>query len=576
MSSKILHIIRHGESEANILMEEKAKEMGYNGMHDGLLRMNNKERTKLLEPLYRRKTIDYKLTEKGYKQAMFLQNDIQIQSDLTLVISSTQERAIRTAAVGLGHLVDKGQARGVALDVAREFVTGEPGERRTKISERQKDPAFSSKHWDFSNCTDDDDMWLDMEKNNSFEYSWDKSSNAEPMWMQPKLREAVRKRGTAILDYIFEQSDEVIALVTHSGLAGMGIIRDRLNSDNGKTLFRGNFENCDRVTLKLTKTIKQEGVGSEGNNNIAGDDYRFEVINYRKCPLNIDQIYPTKVLHLIRHGESEQNEIMHKHGGSMAEMSDEQRHAIMAILQNRKKIDYKLTDKGRRQAMFLQNDVEIQKGLTLIISSTQERAMRTTAIGFGHLIRNGQARAVALDSPREFLSSEMGERRTKTSDRLKDPMFKHFDFSNCTEDDELYINNMKNNTFEFDFKSGIMKPPFENPELEDKIFKRGTDTLDYIFTQRNNNIVALVTHGGFSLFGIINKRLRGKQNLIDKQMFESFLGNFGNCDRITLKVTKTNDGYDVVIAGGRKCPPVDKSNQFQSKSSSSSSTRSKL
>ena len=78
MSSKILHIIRHGESEANILLEEKAKEMGYNGMHDALIRMNNQERTKLIEPLYRRKKIDYKLTEKGYKQAMFLQNDTEI------------------------------------------------------------------------------------------------------------------------------------------------------------------------------------------------------------------------------------------------------------------------------------------------------------------------------------------------------------------------------------------------------------------------------------------------------------------------------------------------------------------
>ena len=272
---------------------------------------------------------------------------------------------------------------------------------------------------------------------------------------------------------------------------------------------------------------------------------------------------------------------MHEHGRgeSMAKMSDEQRYAIMSILHSRKKIDYKLTDKGRRQAMFLQNDVEIQKGLTLIISSTQERAMRTTAIGFGHLIRNGQARAVALDSAREFLSREMGERRTKTSDRLKDPMFKHFDFSNCTEDDELYINNLKNNAFEFDFMSGEMKPPFENPELEDKIFKRGTDTLDYIFTQKNKN-VALVTHGGFTLFGIINKRLRGKKNVVDQQIFESFMDNFGNCDRKTLKVTKTNDGYDVVIIGGRKCPLVDESNEFKNKSSSSSSfsssTRSKL
>ena len=79
MTSKILHLIRHGESEANVLMHKKAKELGYKGMHDALLRMNSVERTKMLEPLYNRKEIDYKLTNKGYKQAMYVQTDLEIQ-----------------------------------------------------------------------------------------------------------------------------------------------------------------------------------------------------------------------------------------------------------------------------------------------------------------------------------------------------------------------------------------------------------------------------------------------------------------------------------------------------------------
>ena len=56
----------------------------------------------------------------------------KISKNLTLIVSSTQERAIRTAVVGLGHLIDSGQAVGFALDTAREFVTAERGERRTK------------------------------------------------------------------------------------------------------------------------------------------------------------------------------------------------------------------------------------------------------------------------------------------------------------------------------------------------------------------------------------------------------------------------------------------------------------
>ena len=36
-----------------------------------------------------------------------------------------------------------------------------------------------SKNWDFTNCTDDDEMWENMEKNNSFEYTWDKNTDAQ-------------------------------------------------------------------------------------------------------------------------------------------------------------------------------------------------------------------------------------------------------------------------------------------------------------------------------------------------------------------------------------------------------------
>ena len=125
------------------------------------------------------------------------------------------------AAVGFGHLIKSGQARGVALDSAREFITGEPGECRTSISNRLKDPMFHA-GWDFSNCSDEDIMWKTMKKNNKFEMSWkNDSGEMQPMWMQPNLRNLIRKRGTEVLNFIFDQNDKVIALFTHAGFASI-------------------------------------------------------------------------------------------------------------------------------------------------------------------------------------------------------------------------------------------------------------------------------------------------------------------------------------------------------------------
>ena len=89
--------------------------------------------------------------------------DNKYHPGVTLVISSTQERAIRTAAVAFGDLISW-TSRGVALDSAREFLTSEPGERRTKISDRMRDPDFAV-GWDFSNCTDDDELYLIIQEN---------------------------------------------------------------------------------------------------------------------------------------------------------------------------------------------------------------------------------------------------------------------------------------------------------------------------------------------------------------------------------------------------------------------------
>ena len=539
MDTKIIHVIRHGESVANVLMDNFARELGYEGMGHAMMSMSNVERERMFQSLYERKEIDYGLTDKGYKQAHFLQTDEELQKDLTLIVSSTQERAIRTAVIGLGHLIDTGQAVGLALDTAREFVTEERGERRTKISDRLKDPDFANKNWDFSHCPDDDEMWKKMQENDSFEYS---IKGGGP-WEQKRLLECVKVRGNETLDRIFEQKDHrVVALFTHSAFAAMGLVRQRLSAEGGGRLFRGEFANCDRITLKVTKT------------NSENEPYTMEFVSNRKCCTTIHQLYPTKILHLIRHGESVQNRLMHEIASGQnpmaKELNPEKYFEFARELYQLKEFDYKLTDKGVKQALFLKEDNDYHAGVTLVVSSTQERAIRTAALAFGDLIKAGQARGVALDSAREFLTGEPGERRTKISDRMRDSDFAiGWDFSKCTDEDELFLNNLKNDSFEFDFHCA----PYRDQELRSKVLQRGTETLNYIFSQQDD-VVCLVSHGGFSLFGILCGRTRAHQPFIEEEHFIEFLKNFGNCDRLVLKVTKTNNGFDVVHLNTHKSP----------------------
>ena len=120
---------------ANVLMDDFARDLGYEGMTHAMMSMSNGERERMFQSLCERKEIDYGLTDKGYKH--FFANNEELQKDLTLIVSSTQERAIRTAVIGLGHLIESGQAVGVALDTAREF--GLPSE----ANEEQRYPIDS-------------------------------------------------------------------------------------------------------------------------------------------------------------------------------------------------------------------------------------------------------------------------------------------------------------------------------------------------------------------------------------------------------------------------------------------------
>ena len=86
------------------------------------------------------------------------------------------------------------------------------------------------------------------------------------------------------LDRIFEQKGHrIVALCTHAmDFTAMGLVRGRLSAEEGGRLFRDEFANCDRITLKVTKTYSEN------------EPYKMEYVSNRKCYTAIDQLYPTK------------------------------------------------------------------------------------------------------------------------------------------------------------------------------------------------------------------------------------------------------------------------------------------
>ena len=141
-------------------------------------------------------------------------------------------------------------------------------------------------------------MWQKMQENDSSNILLKEVSRRAGAEVATRVSKV---RGNETLDCIFEQKGHrIVALCTHNGLTAMGLVRGRLSAEDGGRLFRDEFANCDRVTLKVTKTYSEN------------EPYKMEYVSNRKCHTGIDQLYPTKVLHLIRHGESLQNQLMHE------------------------------------------------------------------------------------------------------------------------------------------------------------------------------------------------------------------------------------------------------------------------
>lgn len=92
---------------------------------------------------------DSPLTDLGEEQAKGLRSNTQLRSRLQLVIASTMRRALDTARLGYGDLVQKGNVRAVVLDDAREYISTMKSDRRSStIQHKQRCKEFN-RGWDF-------------------------------------------------------------------------------------------------------------------------------------------------------------------------------------------------------------------------------------------------------------------------------------------------------------------------------------------------------------------------------------------------------------------------------------------
>ena len=162
-TSKTLHIVRHGESEQNVMMFGKVEEIlrregkteaadkleaaGAGGLNQAWPLM---EEAGIFEVMQSQNPetegYEWDLSDRGRRQAVGLTlDDEDFLSSIELIVASPQRRAMTTAQLGYGDLIDAGSARAIVLEDARE--TG--GERRRTVSEIKASGEFSDR-FDFS------------------------------------------------------------------------------------------------------------------------------------------------------------------------------------------------------------------------------------------------------------------------------------------------------------------------------------------------------------------------------------------------------------------------------------------
>jgi len=162
-----------------------------------------------------------------------------------------------------------------------------------------------------------------------------------------------------------------------------------------------------------------------------------------------------KSIYCIRHGEAAHNVDFLKYGRST--YFDET------------KMDTSLTEKGNEQSKKLGETWEELKNPILVITSPLTRCLQTATNIFGTNVK-----IIALEGCREYpLGAEYCNKR-KTKEELE-KKFQHVDFSNITNEDLLWTNEMETH---------------ENFELRIKKFKEKIERM-------SNKRIVIVSHSTF-------------------------------------------------------------------------------
>eukprot|EP00184_Porphyridium_aerugineum_P005123 CAMPEP_0184697576 /NCGR_PEP_ID=MMETSP0313-20130426/4500_1 /TAXON_ID=2792 /ORGANISM="Porphyridium aerugineum, Strain SAG 1380-2" /LENGTH=360 /DNA_ID=CAMNT_0027156391 /DNA_START=107 /DNA_END=1189 /DNA_ORIENTATION=- len=221
------------------------------GIHNETLDFNNP------------RMLDARLTPKGVKQCEELKAVLRGQGELQkaeLVVASTLGRALETAMLVYGDEIKEKKLRCVSTELCREELsTHQCDKRRTIMEQKLQFPFF-----DFSGVKNDVDvLWTNnkravhpahMSRKKRPFATWTRTG-PKVWWCFIENEELLVNRATEFLQWIMEQPEQEIAVISHANFLGT-LFRDHvtpstLQSPLQALAFLSRFGNCETRVVKV-------------------------------------------------------------------------------------------------------------------------------------------------------------------------------------------------------------------------------------------------------------------------------------------------------------------------------------
>lgn len=279
--TKTIHLVRHGESQNNAAMGHAAAEILNIDLGRGMPSvpniMSGRHGAQVKETLVdvvlqiSRENPDPCLTPLGMRQAEALRFDnATVRASVNLLVVSSLRRALHTASLGFGDLLEKGQARAVAIDDARELLMSPPMDTRRPTSEIRLDPACASSSWDLSRLPEipTDPATPEGHCRDIYDLS---NLDMRQVW----------SRGLRVLEFIMAQPESAVALVAHGGFLKYGVLLNpcfKWSPADRAMLLQRHLKNCDCVSISITPRRSSEKRFSRGNKRDTPPVYDAKVI----------------------------------------------------------------------------------------------------------------------------------------------------------------------------------------------------------------------------------------------------------------------------------------------------------